>query len=185
MGAGGIPAPGSASAGPSQDPRRPHAGSASGCAFAPSALPAGSAAVPAGCALPVEGMDAARPAPGLFTLCPLPPWLPHLRRVPLQSRQEPFQGGPALVVDKGDDSGGMSLHQALPLPRHLLLQGLQNGLEVLMKGWAQVRRGEEGQRQGQRQSGRKGYRTCSGSRPGKVNLGVGLDYRRLTGRVGL
>lgn len=85
----------------------------------------------------MEGMKAARARPTLFTLCPLPPRLPHLRRIPLQCCQEPFQGSPALVVDEGDDSGGMGLHQTLSLTRHLLLQGLQNGLEVLQRGWAQ------------------------------------------------
>ena len=76
----------------------------------------------------------ARPSP----LHPLPPpRFPYLRRIPLQRRQETFQGGPALVIDQGDDSGGVGLHQALSLTGHLLLQGLQDGLEVLARGWAQ------------------------------------------------
>lgn len=81
----------------------------------------------------MEGMKAAGPAPDLFTLCPLSPRLQHLRWISLQRRQETFQSSPALVVDEGNDSSGVGLHQALSLTRYLLLQGLQNGLEVLAR----------------------------------------------------
>lgn len=84
----------------------------------------------------MEGMKAAQVHPVLFSLCPLPPQLSHLRRIPLQCCQETFQGSPALVVEKGNDSGGVGLHQALSLTRHLFLQGLQNRLEVLVREWA-------------------------------------------------
>lgn len=108
-------------------------------------------------ALGLEGTKAAGPAPALCTLCPLPPQLPHLRRVPLQCRQETFQGRPALVVDKGDDSGGVGLHQALSLTRHLLLQGLQNGLEVLVReGSTGPAKGKMGESPRQRRSGEAG-----------------------------
>lgn len=65
------------------------------------------------------------------------PWPSHLRWVPLQSCQEAFQGSTALVVDDGDDSRGVGLHEALPLTGYLFLQGLQDGLEVLARRWAQ------------------------------------------------
>lgn len=82
-------------------------------------------------------MKAAQVHPALSNLCPLPPQLSHLRWIPLQCCQETFQGSPALVVDKGNDSSGMGLHQALSLSRHLFLQSLQNRLEVLVRGWTQ------------------------------------------------
>ena len=87
----------------------------------------------------MEGMEAAQARPSPLHPLPSvhPPRLPYLRRIPLQRRQETFQGGPALVIDQGNDSGGMGLHQALSLTRYLLLQGLQDGLEVLVTGWAQ------------------------------------------------
>lgn len=80
-----------------------------------------------------------RSAPTISPPLPLDPCVshqpPHLRGIPLQSCQEAFQGSSTLVIDECDDSLGMSLHQALSLSRHLLLQGLQNRLEVLARRW--------------------------------------------------
>lgn len=62
----------------------------------------------------------------------------------------------------------MGLHQALSLPRHLLLQGLQDGLEVLARG---VSTGPEKVKTGE-----------SLGQMSRIHPRVGLGPRTLTGR---